>query len=345
MAELMLVQILLVNGISPSDSNIFISNNDNGRLKTKLNLPSIEPRPPCPPKIYKKLYGHFDQILVSTSRKRTKPSTNNITPVKALPQKHVPIKEKSLEGFRGTRTPKRGLKYGSNKEKENLPKWVAVVIRKMCKEFDAAKAVPHVWAGVESVLNLPCPGPDLADGKEKMEGKMPALIAAVWFFVITRLVGKETNGKEYVKRRKQILEILLGVREDEAVAAKVGEEDGNWQGWEMVTTKDVDMWLGEIAEREWNTLDWFTNIDPGSGAGGVDEEVETNDEEEEKEVVERASKRVRRAGLGTMMQAKFDYLSDEKRDEYAAWKQAMLAKINDLAAAGIMDENMDTAEG
>ena len=77
----------------------------------------------------------------------------------------------------------------------------------------------------------------------------------------------------------------------------------------------------------------------------MDEEVETNDEEEEKEVVERASKRVRRAGLGTMMQAKFDYLSDEKRDEYAAWKQAMLAKINDLAAAGIMDENMDTAEG
>lgn len=333
---------------SLSYSTLLITNHS---LKTTLNLPSIESRPPCPPKIYKKLYGHFDQILISTSRKRTKSSTNNpSTPSKPLPQKQTPVKGQSLEGFRGHRTPKRGLRYGSNKEKEKLPKWVGPAIRKICKEFDAGKAVPHVWAGVESVLYLPCPkdgegGADMEDGP-KMKGKMPALIIAVWFFVMTRLAGKETNGKEYVKRRKKILEILLGMREDEAVVAKVGEEDKDWEKWECVTAKDVDHWLSDIVVREWNALDWYTNIEEGSGVSGTieGEQDEATDDEEDKEAIQRASKRMRRAGLGTMMQPKFDYLSDEKRDEYAVWKVAMLEKIDGLVVEGIIDD-MDTAEG
>jgi origin recognition complex subunit 6 len=33
------------------------------RLKTTLNLPPIDPRPPIPPRIYKRLYNHLDKIL------------------------------------------------------------------------------------------------------------------------------------------------------------------------------------------------------------------------------------------------------------------------------------------
>ena len=124
---------------------------------------------------------------------------------------------------------------------------------------------------------------------------------------------------------------------------KVGGEEG-WEGWEEVTRNDVDGWLGEISEKGWNTMDWLTNIEEGSGVSGT-VEVKEGDEEEERESVERASKRVRRAGLGTMIQPKFDYLSEEKRDDYAVWKEAMLVKIDDLVARGIMSEDVDTTEG
>ncbi|KAG7285406.1 hypothetical protein NEMBOFW57_010033 [Staphylotrichum longicolle] len=37
------------------------------RLKTTLNLPPIDPRPPIPPRIYKRLYNHLDHILPPTA--------------------------------------------------------------------------------------------------------------------------------------------------------------------------------------------------------------------------------------------------------------------------------------
>ncbi|KAH6613490.1 origin recognition complex subunit 6-domain-containing protein [Chaetomium tenue] len=44
------------------------------RLKISLNLPPIDPRPPIPPRIYKRLYNHLDKILpptASTPSRRT----------------------------------------------------------------------------------------------------------------------------------------------------------------------------------------------------------------------------------------------------------------------------------
>jgi origin recognition complex subunit 6 len=262
-----------------------------------------------------------------------------------LPQKQAPAKEKSLEGFRSNRRPKPGLRYSGNKEKERLPKWVAPAIRMICAEFDAAKAVPHVWAGVESVLFLPCP--KFGDAKDRMEGKLPALVAAVFFNVMTKLTGKEISRQDYARQVKKLLDILHEIRENEVVAAKVGEEDEAWEGWEIDSKKDVDHWLSDLAVRGWIELDWSMNIEVGSGASGTmeGERDESTDGEEDKEATKRASKRMRGAGLGTMMQAKFDYLSDEKREEYAMWKAAMLAKIDDLVAEGVMNDDMDIAEG
>jgi origin recognition complex subunit 6 len=328
-------------------------------LKTTLNLPPIEPRPPCPPKVYKKLYGHFDTLLVSAStRRRREPRSNPATPSKPLPQRQTPGKERALEGFRSTRTPKRGLKYGSNK-KEALPKWVGVAVRKICTEFDAGRAVPHVWAGVESVLFLPRPE-DIVEGKdvkqdEKIKRNIPALVGAIFFYVVAALENKTTNQKEHFEDKKRIWKILRELKEDEESLKKVGEGEEGWEGWDCVEetnlkgwVSEINEWIAEIVEGGWLKMEWRTNIVDGSGASGkvdenVDGEVDGNGEEDED--IERASKRIRGAGRGTMMEAKFDYLSDEKREAYAIWKEAMLAKINDLVAEGIINGDMDTAEG
>ncbi|RAL67016.1 hypothetical protein DID88_007796 [Monilinia fructigena] len=97
------------------------------RLKTTLNLPKIEPRPPVPPRVYKKLYAYIEDSLASaTPRKRARVEGNdsgnatpsrksslaqrpqkrtpgrNDTPIKMilpLPQRSTPSKSKSPRQF------------------------------------------------------------------------------------------------------------------------------------------------------------------------------------------------------------------------------------------------------
>lgn len=202
-----------------------------------------------------------------------------------------------------------------------MPKWIAPVIRKMCRKMETPKAVPHVLAGVESILTLPSPG-----GEQTMEGKIPALVAAVWFFVMQELTGKETTGKEFASKRNKILAEFKGMRDDVLIVGKVGADEEAWKGWETVGARDVKGWVQEVTSNGWLELDWFTNIDNG-GAGGHQEESED----------ERPRKLAKREGLGMMMQDRYDYLSQENKAEYAAWRDTMLGAIENLIKEGIMD--------
>jgi origin recognition complex subunit 6 len=215
----------------------------------------------------------------------------------------------------------------------------------LCTELETRKAIPHVLAGVESVLCLP--PPQIEDNQEKgkdkkMEGKIPALIAAVWFWVLGRLTGKDTNGEEYKKRRQMVMNVLATVESSEWVAERVSQEEGTWVGWETVGSKDIQGWVIELKEKAWLEMDWYENIveDPDvDGVGdGEDEELESS----------RTFEELSRAGLGTMKLDKFDYLTERKRAEYEVWKGKMLRMIDELVEEGVLDdegEEMDTAEG
>jgi origin recognition complex subunit 6 len=253
--------------------------------------------------------------------------------------------EKGLEGFR-SRVPRRGLRFGGNKKDERLPRWVGPAIRALCAGLDAGRAVQHVIAGVESVLFLPCPGTDDVEGEgevgeERMEGKMPALIVAVLSFAIVRLTGEETDTKEYNQRVKKSLALLRDLREDEAMVAKVGEGEGDWEGWEAITKKDVGGWLKEISSQGWLRMDWWENIVDGSGASGHIEQVDDDDDiDEDRKAMEEERARLWRTRSGTMKQDEVDYLSETKRKQYARWKELMLVKIEGLDG-GLAVDDMD----
>jgi hypothetical protein len=74
-------------------------------------------------------------------------------------------------------------------------------------------------------LNLPSP-PSTNNQENEKEGKkdkIPALIAAVYFFVHIRLYGRKTSDEEYVSQRTMVLSTQASLRE-----AKEGV------GWEKV---------------------------------------------------------------------------------------------------------------
>src|SRR4051794_30368768 len=66
-------------------------------------------------------------------------------------------------------------------------------IRRLCKELGASAAASHILAGVTAILTLPRPSlsNDRENKREDKKDKIPALIAAVYFFVHTRLSGRK----------------------------------------------------------------------------------------------------------------------------------------------------------
>jgi origin recognition complex subunit 6 len=196
-------------------------------------------------------------------------------------------------------------------------------------------------AGVESVICLPCPSDPNGEGGKGVEGKIPALIAALWFFVVVKMRGKEGQGKENIQRKKMARDVLAGAQGDEWVREKVGEEEGAWEGWEQVVDKDVNTWRMEIVEKGWREMDWFRNIVEGCGVDGDGESDDDGSNDEDDDIIEEIENGVRRPAVGSMIQEKYNYLSLAKRKEYAAWEGMMLAKIRKMIADGGIDTEME----
>ncbi len=103
---------------------------------------------------------------------------------------------------------------GSDGTKDIAPwiaPWIHQTIRRLCNKLGAPAAAPHILAGVTTILTQPSPSSNNAEENQKI----PALIAAVYLSVCTRLSQRDTCGEEYVSQRKEILSTLGKLREDE----------------------------------------------------------------------------------------------------------------------------------
>jgi origin recognition complex subunit 6 len=313
------------------------------RLKQTLNLPKIEPRPPCPPRIYSKLYTYLDRTLIVRKRGRLRNSQSTAsTATKPVPSRPTPTKASSLAPYKTTpgsasSSRKRGLRFTD--AGNDVAVWIPFAARALCKELNAPAAVPHVLAGVTTILTQRSPFLDNCEENllEDKKDKQPALIAAVYCFVGTRMSGRETNGSEYVAHRTLMLRTLKRFREDEAITERVrkkwnGKKDMEWEGWEDVGPKDVDSWLLHISSRGWLSLDWFENIVEGSGLGpkGNPSRLEDDAALDTEASAADGSKDPQQRGIGTMMQDRVDYLSEKKRAEYKVWKEDVMARIEEM---------------
>ena len=264
------------------------------RLKQSLNLPKIEPRPPCPPKVYQKLYRYLDSALPAGTRRTarlSKQTSSASTPHSSPAKPRTPAKTAPLRP--DTRQKKTPSKLSTSHAE--APAWVMPVIRQLCEKMGALAAPHHIFAGVSSIL---------ASGKQQSAVKIQALVVAVFILVVTRLSGTETTPDTYRGRRNLALEI---VKEDSRK-----EEDHV-----EVSSADVDACMREVKNQMWTHMDWFENITPGAGVDldkGAEEDVEDGSDDEEANEVRLLPGRQKRtdgrdsleqnylqAGLGTMV--------------------------------------------
>ncbi|KAK2746971.1 hypothetical protein FQN57_002543 [Myotisia sp. PD_48] len=144
------------------------------RLAKLLNLPSTSSRPPCPPRIYKKLYAYLEQSLTSTTSSSKRPAADipqrrvstriqNKTYPSAtdLIQTSKPISTsthlETVSNTTSTSNPanrstlpqkpqakgpplKRSAHQSSTGTIKDAPKWTIAVIRKLCHTFSIQTA-------------------------------------------------------------------------------------------------------------------------------------------------------------------------------------------------------------
>ncbi|KAK0662554.1 origin recognition complex, subunit 6 [Cercophora samala] len=323
------------------------------RLKISLNLPPIEPRPPIPPRIYKRLYSHLDKILPSGTgtpgrgtparggiegRGRT-PSTKlreQIAPLgtspqasktRPLPGRTTPSKEKSLADFRDTNadgTPSKRKLASTPQAKRKpppLPLWMRPTLRFLCKELGPASIGPIVASGVESIV---CPNGKLTED-EWVKINLVSLLGALYLFVWRGVTfpGRDLDQSAYLKFRKQLVATLDRARNEVEVIVKDDDAEKAWEGWYGIKLKDLDTSALVINRHGWLELDW---------AKGVEDLVHMNkerelDDEEDAEREARSAEPIQLRRADTMFQDRYDFLTDRKRKAYAEWKDGIMKRI------------------
>ena len=318
------------------------------RLKTTLDLPPITPRPPIPPRIYKRLYTHLDNILPaaastpsraatsgtalgSNSRVRT-PSSKlrdqqqqrllNTSPLasktKARDHPHpqttttTPTKDKSLSSLRNRTTTTTPQKPTPNANPTTLPPWIRPTLRHLLTNLGPARIGPVVASALESILPLP---------DAWVRANQVSVLAALYLFVwrgVTWPAGREVDRERYVRFRREVAACLGRAREEVDVP-------GGWEGWGEVEVRGFDVAAVRGERRGWFEMGWV--------AGVGDLVAREEEEEESREGEDVGSVEVVQVRKGdSMFQERYDYLGERKRKAYGEWREGMLKRIKALEA-------------
>lgn len=242
---------------------------------------------------------------------------------KASFQRTTPGKERSLSDFRtpsksqaGTPSSRTGRASARKPPDAGLPPWVRPTLRYLCKQLDAAEVGPTVVAGMEAIV---CPhGRRTKD--EWVLGHMTSLLGSLYLYVWTTVSMPDgVDEARYAAARKDVVEGLDRARQ--AITIK-GVEDGEvWEGWRDIQVADIDDAALTVHRHGWLESDWAKGI----------EDLVRRDEDNAADKAAAGKARwdpvgpVRRAD--TMLQDKYDYLSEKRRKEYTAWKREITKEI------------------
>ncbi|KAI1129844.1 hypothetical protein F5Y10DRAFT_143355 [Nemania abortiva] len=318
------------------------------RLKISLDLPPIQVRPPIPPRLYKRLYSHLDNVLPSTSL--GKPSRIRTPTSKAkeaslfgsaqrIPSRATPTKDTSLAKFRspaatradGTPTksaskpPPLPVKKKAGGLNSTLPAWIRPTIQLLCKELDQELIGRTVLAGMQTIV-----APHGRRTKDQwVNDHLTPLLAAVYCLVSGQLYvlvqGKDLDNRQYSKIRKSILGVLEHAQEKVAVQGM--DEDELWIGWSDITSKNVDTAMAEIIKRGWQEEEWFDGFEDMVKRSDPDADNSSDDVDNDEDG--RISEKLHIQRADTMFQSRWD-MTDQKRREYREWKEGILQRIEEI---------------
>ncbi|KAJ4367600.1 hypothetical protein N0V83_007185 [Neocucurbitaria cava] len=302
------------------------------RLKQRLNLPAISSRPPCPPRIYKKLYSYLSSALPATATNR-----ELATPRKTTDSAPASARNTPRTALSGRKTPRSGKK--SDGKAEEAPEWIMPTIRSLVKAFDYPSAAPHIYTGVESILPLLArmsaaaaetpskrPGRAATTSQASSAGvaeyRILSLIIVTFLYVFTRMKDQDVTPEQYNEWRETAVNTLLDSPHG---------KDTTYEELSLETEQMMPM----AQEEGWLQMEWFLNVTPQ----GHENEMEGIEMTGNTTLIVSVRSSGPKSGgsdyigLGTMMQDATDYLGEHQRDDYENWKTRIMARVQELEAA------------
>ncbi|MCJ1391777.1 hypothetical protein MMC18_004642 [Xylographa bjoerkii] len=314
------------------------------RLKRPLDLPKIDPHPPCPPRVYQSLYRHFDVSLRAGTRRRGRPpktrETENQHSEASLPamvhaevRTSVPEDTTPEASFQAAeRLPQRAHLRLREKDNESavtaVPDWVMPAIHNLCRSTGAVAAPPHVFVGMATAIELFSALPMANKPKDKLSTgpeKLLALLVAVYLYVTFRLSGGPVTALRLDTEARNALQIL-------------DQPDNEPSEKSPAELRDVHEWIAAFQEKGFLEMDWIQNVPKAIVTKNIVKPALANSDEGlgvqhlPGEADENEGAGTLLPGLGTMMQDKVNLVTEAKRSEYAEWKDRILSRIREMEA-------------
>jgi origin recognition complex subunit 6 len=320
------------------------------RLKNRLALEIGKVGPPCGPRIYKKLYAFLDSTLVvEPSTPRTKRVQDVVGDAGTATPGSGRVGGRATPG--STKATPGSLKRSRAAAQvvSNLPRFTMPLIRHVCEAQGTPRAATHVYAGVESVyrslqtaqeLEAGAPGTPSKRRKSNnghaadetvlailpvpADDQVPALIAVVCLMTASSMRGKRAFAVDNAqKRTAQSAVEGYFAKHKTAAAVTIGPTS---------LQRDIETYMQ--AAKSWSDMEWYLNI-PAAGELDEDNGPTTPRKQPAKTPLRRKEKHSQKKigdedvygpagllpGLGTMFQPAVDWLSEDRREDFAAWKQ------------------------
>lgn len=188
------------------------------------------------------------------------------------------------------------------------------------------------------------------DGSEKdddFKELVYAMVVAVYFLVLARRRNPGPDAETDIEAQKMDKKTFIEMRQTALNSLGLKANDRRHRD-------DVDQWITLIMEQGWaNDQEWFENIPYAGQLYGEDEEGRSYQDLDEEDATLRGVRPPKRAaagsgprvsqsdhaprggllpGLGTMMQDRIDWLSDDRQEDYVNWKADIMARIEGAAA-------------
>ncbi|KAF2637915.1 hypothetical protein P280DRAFT_406143 [Massarina eburnea CBS 473.64] len=303
------------------------------RLKKRLNLPSLTPRPPCPPRIYKKLYKYLESTLPAAAPRE--PQTPRKDAAKSAPPSARTTPKTPKTPMSATRTPRSTRKVEHTAQE--APDWVMPTIRIVLKAFAYPNAAPHIFTGIVSILPLlarmsaaaaetPGKRPRRAvaapqtSAADVSDARMLGLLAVLLLYVLSRMLDQDISPEQDSEWQGKAVAALL----ESAAGKDVSEAD---------LVSEIQYLMPLAAEEGWLQMGWFSNVKPADD-GEEMEGVETTNGN--RAMMSQGKGMIGNSdyiGLGTMMQDATDYLGVRQREEYKEWKAGIMARVEEIEAS------------
>lgn len=222
------------------------------------------------------------------------------------------------------------------------------LVRQLCKAWEEPSLAPHIFAGLGSIVKFQrqkavdstTTGVTSSRGRSRRsiagikgsteheaidESDIPALCAVLLFYTHARVSDKETTADQYLQQRETAARTILHTEQGKDIA-------------KSDLLADIERFMRK-AQNGWLDLEWYQNIPEGEiDEFGLDEHMpdveatnkpSTTPKKRKRDATSTDSGALQR-GFGTMMQDKVDYLSEDRRRDYAAWKASMMKRIEQI---------------